>query len=99
MMVKVLPGGKIEDAGNSKKRNTGKWREGARPEHDAVKCINCLRCVNFCPENAIKVKDGKIISIDYNKCKGCGICANECPVGAIKMIKEDYSEKGNKKDV
>ena len=86
--MNILPGGKITDAGNSKKRATGRWREGRRPEWDKEKCKHCLICANVCPENAIVVKDGQIDHIDYTKCKGCGICANECPAKAIKMIEE-----------
>lgn len=86
--MNILPGGKIATAGNSKERVTGQWREGLRPEYNQEKCSQCLICANFCPENAIVVKDGRIDHIDYTKCKGCGICANECPVKAIRMVKE-----------
>ena len=46
----------------------------------------------YCPDMAIKVKDGKREQFDYDYCKGCGICALECPgkkgVKAIVMVEE-----------
>lgn len=80
-------GGMILDPGSSKNYKTGMWRS-QRPKIDKNKCINCLTCANFCPDDAFIVKEGKIIGIDYDFCKGCGICAMECPVKAIMMKKE-----------
>ncbi len=80
-------GGKIIKPGTAKEFKTGNWRT-LKPVRDEKKCIHCLRCFLYCPDNAVKVKNGKVVKIDYNYCKGCGICARECPVGAIKMEKE-----------
>ena len=96
---KQIPiGGKIIEAGNSKEFKTGSWKAKV-PVWDKEKCINCMRCVVFCPEMAIKtkkVKNGKknrveIDNFDMDFCKGCGICAEECPVKAIMM--ESVCEK------
>lgn len=82
---KEIPiGGIIDRPGSSKDYKTGTWRSQT-PFLDKKKCRNCLLCANFCPENCIVVKDGKISHIDYQYCKGCGLCAFECPVKAIKM--------------
>lgn len=86
--MKIHPGGTIKEPGSSQERITGQWREGERPKWNEKKCIHCLICANFCPENAIALKDGKVHHINYTKCKGCGICANECPVKAILMVEE-----------
>ncbi len=69
---------------------TGAWRT-MRPVLDKSKCINCLVCWIYCPDAAIKVKDGKVIEIDLDYCKGCGICAEVCPpkVKAVTMVKEE----------
>lgn len=83
---KLPKGGVILEPGSTKKYKTGSWREKI-PVRDPKKCINCLLCANFCPENCIKVKNGKISHTDYFYCKGCGICARECPQKAIKMKK------------
>ena len=66
---------------------------------DQDKCIQCGRCVNACPYNAI-VKQERPCSaacgvkaigsdeygranIDYDKCVSCGMCLVNCPFGAI----------------
>ena len=86
---KDLPiGGNILEAGNSQHYFTGTWRT-YKPITDLDKCINCLQCWMFCPDNSIVIKDGKMDGQDYDHCKGCGVCAAICPVKAIDMIKEE----------
>lgn len=75
-------------AGTMKKNKTGNWTN-MKAEVDFKKCIQCMKCWQFCPDNAIPEKDGKRLQTDYNYCKACGICINICPVKAIKMIKRD----------
>ncbi len=94
---KELPiGGTITEAGNSKKYNTGDWRV-QRPIFDAEKCSQCMLCVIFCPDSAIKLEDGKVVGVDYQYCKGCGICATECPKDAFE-IKGEGEFKSKKKE-
>lgn len=53
---KQIPiGGVITEAGGAKKFKTGAWR-AKKPVTDKSKCINCMRCVIFCPDAAISVK-------------------------------------------
>jgi len=86
---KEIPiGGLILEAGNAEKYETGDWR-AFRPVKDQEKCTNCLLCWALCPDEAIVVKDGKMVGFNLNYCKGCGICAHECPVEAIKMVVEE----------
>ncbi len=81
-------GGLIEEAGSSRHFKTGDWRS-FRPIVDEKRCINCMFCVVYCPENCIKVKkNGKRGEIDLEFCKGCGICSKECPVKCIEMREE-----------
>ncbi|ACB84469.1 4Fe-4S dicluster domain-containing protein [Natranaerobius thermophilus] len=63
------------------------------------KCIECGKCKNMCPFNAIsdvmrpcrsactvdavKVDGDRRISIDQDKCVSCGACIEACPFGAI----------------
>lgn len=96
--AKDLPaGGRIVEAGNSKEVKTGSWKS-KKPVINKEKCIGCLRCVAYCPDMAIKVKEvadekgGRktvVDNIDLDYCKGCGICANECPLHAIEMESAD----------
>ena len=82
-------GGIISDAGNSAENKTGNWRVFRPMVTD--KCTGCGRCVQFCPEGAIRMMDvgGKRRAvIDYNYCKGCMICAAECPAKAIAKAQE-----------
>jgi|TARA_B100001971_G_C18227170_1_gene561315 pyruvate ferredoxin oxidoreductase delta subunit len=86
---KEIPiGGLIEEAGSSKHFKTGDWKS-FRPIIDGKKCINCMFCVVYCPENCIKVKGDKRGDIDLSYCKGCGICKSECPVKCIEMKEEE----------
>lgn len=84
---KELPEGDILEAGTSRNFKTGNWRS-TRPVHIPEKCIHCLICWIYCPDSAIKTKDGKFLEFDYDYCKGCGICVHECPKDAITMEPE-----------
>ena len=87
--AKDLPiAGIIDEPQTSKNFKTGNWRL-QKPKIDEKKCINCLTCWVNCPDNAIKVKNGKRKEVNLDYCKGCGICAEVCPVKAIVMEKEN----------
>jgi len=79
--------GGIMDPGSSVRFKTGNWKT-LKPIYDKKKCINCMLCVVYCPENSIPQKKGIRLETNYEMCKGCGICAQVCPVKAIKMVKE-----------
>ncbi len=74
----LTPGCVVTEPGGSTKFKTGSWRT-FRPRWIPENCIQCLFCWIYCPDMAIKVKDGKREEFDYDFCKGCGICARECP--------------------
>jgi len=85
--MKFNIGAVITEPGSSKKNKTGGWRT-LKPEINRDKCIKCVTCWQFCPDNSIKMdKEGKAV-VDYDFCKGCGICARECPVKCIIITKE-----------
>jgi pyruvate ferredoxin oxidoreductase delta subunit len=77
----------IDEPGNSIKNKTGGWRS-IRPVWHKEKCIQCMKCWEFCPDIAIPQKKGKRTETDFNFCKGCGICAQVCPVKCIEMVPE-----------
>jgi len=83
----MVIGSRVIEPGNSEKFNTGDWRSMV-PVIDSDKCIDCLTCWIYCPDNCILVKDDKITGVKLSHCKGCGICSKVCPRSAITM-KED----------
>ena len=63
--------------------------------HHALKiqkevCIGCTHCMNICPTEAIRVKNGKAELID-NRCVDCGFCYRVCPVNAIIVEQDDFN--------
>ncbi len=89
---KDLPAGAVVlEGGSAVKFKTGSWR-AFRPVWKEENCIHCLFCWAYCPDMAVKVKDGKRAEFDYDFCKGCGICELECPgkkgKKAIVMVEE-----------
>jgi len=83
------------EGGSSLEFNTGSWR-AIRPNIDTSKCIHCMLCFLYCPDNAVKIikfsdKQGgnpEVVGIDIKHCKGCSICSSVCPVKCITMEKE-----------
>lgn len=55
----------------------------------ACACIECMKCVESCREDAITVKNGAV-TIDKEKCVHCGLCARVCPTGSIKAEEKQY---------
>ena len=77
----------IMEPGTAKEYKTGSWRS-KRPVVDKEKCINCLVCWMYCPDNSILVEKGEMKGIKLSHCKGCGICSVQCPKQAITMVEE-----------
>ena len=83
---KELPiGGLIIEPGNAYAYETGTWR-AFKPVWHEDRCIQCLFCWVYCPDNSAMVKDDKMTGFDYVHCKGCGICAKVCPAKPEKAI-------------
>lgn len=51
--------------------------------HD-IKCIRCGKCVEACPQEAIKVIDD-LRRVDRSKCNLCMDCVKVCPSGALQQ--------------
>lgn len=77
-------GGALKNLGMGLGTRSAKQRMHAdfNPEVAEEKCIGCNRCVQWCPVEAILLKDRKAL-IDYETCYGCGECVASCPHGAI----------------
>lgn len=50
---------------------------------DKEKCTGCSACVEVCPVDAIRIKEGKAVISD--ECIECGVCINHCPNEAITL--------------
>jgi len=79
--------GGITEKASSLDYKTGSWRS-LRPILDTKKCINCMRCVIYCPDNCIPIKYNKRLETNLDYCKGCLICVEVCPVKALSSKKE-----------
>jgi len=63
--------------------------------HHALKiredlCIGCSHCMNVCPTEAIRVRNGKSV-LSGDRCVDCGECFRVCPVGAIIVDHDDFN--------
>ena len=56
-------------------------------EIDRERCRSCMRCVPFCPSEAIHVKKDAVI-IDHSRCIACGTCYGKCAHGAVRQLSE-----------
>ncbi|TFF85801.1 MAG: 4Fe-4S dicluster domain-containing protein [Promethearchaeota archaeon] len=73
----------------------GNWNRGIMPIRlkttclaripDESKCVGCGTCVQYCPTEAIYLKDGKAEHRE-NLCIGCGQCQLQCPEGAVELV-------------
>ncbi len=58
--------------------------------YTSSKCIGSLKCVDNCPNGALKLTKNGIVT-DYNSCNLCGICAEVCPTKAFEMLGKNRS--------
>ncbi len=64
--------------------------------HHALKiqkdvCVGCSRCMNVCPTEAIRIRNGKAELFEH-KCVDCGECFKACPVNAIIIEQDDFKK-------
>ena len=52
-------------------------------------CTGCGSCMQFCKENAIRIKNG-ISVLDEEKCVECGMCIRSCSFGLVKSKQSHF---------
>lgn len=67
---------------------TGNFHHALKIREDL--CIGCSHCMNVCPTEAIRVKNGKSVLIG-DRCVDCGECFRVCPVSAIIIDHDDFN--------
>ncbi len=63
---------------------------------DSEKCKGCTNCIKRCPNEAIRVRDGKA-KIIKERCIDCGECIKVCPYHAKKAITDEFNRIFNYK--
>ncbi len=63
---------------------------GLRGQMMAVFCQGCLNppCIQHCPSEALKAREGGGIVYDRKKCTGCRDCVKDCPICALSWDDE-----------
>jgi len=79
-------GGSIKNVamGCFTKKSKAIQHQSSKPMIDETLCVGCGKCVNVCPNNAIRILENKA-RIDYAACTGCGECVTVCERNAIKL--------------
>lgn len=54
------------------------------PPKVTSKCNNCLRCLKWCPSDAL-IETGSKVEIDPDRCTMCGECVAFCPREAVDL--------------
>lgn len=54
------------------------------------KCIACGSCIKACPEGAISLEKGTLVT-DEGLCTGCGTCCEVCPPEARELCGKPYT--------
>ena len=58
---------------------------------DVAKCTGCTTCLQHCPTEAIRIRDGHAV-IDSDRCIDCGVCISVCPHKAKRATYSQLEE-------
>lgn len=91
-------GGAIKNIGMGLAGRGGKLAQhsGMLPQVIFSECKGCRACLEWCPADALGIKDGKM-SINADKCYGCGECFAVCASKAIEIVWDEASPQLQKK--
>jgi len=84
-------GGALKNIGMGLGCRSAKQRmhSGVKPEVQPDKCINCGKCISWCPQHCIATRtyadDSRSSFINQERCIGCGECVAACAYGAIEV--------------
>jgi hypothetical protein len=73
--------------GLASRRGKRKQHSVVSPKVDPAKCTACGACIEWCPEDAVSMVDGKAF-IENARCIGCGECMVVCAFEAIPWDEE-----------
>ncbi|MEJ5260260.1 MAG: glycyl-radical enzyme activating protein [Anaerohalosphaeraceae bacterium] len=65
--------------------NPESWESSDEMIHRSVRCIQCGRCIQVCPNRAIEKINGRIHRIP-SRCTVCGACILPCPAQAMEKV-------------
>ncbi len=74
----ITPGAVITEAGSALKFKTGSWR-AFKPRWLEENCIQCMFCWLYCPDMAIKVKEGRGRSLTMTTARGAESARSSVP--------------------
>jgi len=86
-------GAALKNIGMGFASRKGKLRQHSamKPKINDKKCTGCEECVEWCPENAIRMA-GNTAKIDGKLCIGCGECLTVCRFDAVQY---DWKTSGD----
>ncbi len=79
----LVAGGECALLRDRRNRHEGIWTHCLVMEE---RCVRCHTCVNFTACPALRIEEGKKVSIDAHMCDGCTLCLQICPKGAIEAL-------------
>ena len=93
-------GGALKNMGMGCATREGKLLQHStvRPRISVEKCEGCSLCLDYCPSNAISLREKKAF-IEGHRCIGCGECSVVCPTGAVEIEWNEDPERFQKKMV
>ncbi len=71
--------------------NPETWNPHPELYYIAKKCVECGKCVQSCPENAIGMDKRR--KIDRQKCTLCMLCVQACKNGALEKVGREVTPK------